>query len=68
MKKFSISIIIAAITGLPETVGAGYDGPTLFDQNYTANFEESDQILNNLYNDQSALQTWLEKRINYSGQ
>lgn len=41
------------VTGLPEEVGSSYTGTTLFtlndDGTYTANYEESDEILNELF-------------------
>lgn len=44
---------LATVKNLPEAVGAGYDGPTLFNLNddgtYTANYEESSQILSDLF-------------------
>lgn len=44
---------LATVKGLPETVGQGYDGPTLFtitdDNTYLANYAESSQILTDLF-------------------
>lgn len=43
---------IVNVTGLPEAVGDTYTGPTLFSfdgENYTANYEESMQILEDLF-------------------
>ena len=44
---------IATVSGLPETVGAGYTGPTLFslqsDGTYKANYQESMQIIEDLF-------------------
>ena len=44
---------LATVKGLPEAVGQGYSGNTLFtvadDGSYIANYKESDQILNDLF-------------------
>ena len=44
---------LATVKGLPEAVGQGYDGPTLFtitdDNTYLANYAESSQILTDLF-------------------
>ena len=44
---------LSQVKGLPEAVGAGYDGPKLFNQHddgsYTANYQESDQIISDLF-------------------
>ena len=44
---------LATVKGLPEAVGQGYSGPTLFtitdDNKYRANYEESEKILNDLF-------------------
>ena len=44
---------LATVKGLPEAVGQGYNGPTLFsiadDGSYTANYAESEQILKDLF-------------------
>lgn len=44
---------LASVKGLPEVVGNGYSGNSLFtlndDGSYTANYEESDKILNDLF-------------------
>lgn len=34
---------------LPESVGTGYTGPTLYDKNYKANYTESDKIMKSLF-------------------
>lgn len=44
---------LSEVKGLPEAVGAGYTGDSLFSQNddgtYTANYQESDQIISDLF-------------------
>ena len=44
---------IATVSGLPESVGAGYTGPTLFslqsDGSYKANYQESMRIIEDLF-------------------
>lgn len=44
---------LAPVTGLPEAVGEGYAGPSLFSQNadgtYVANYQESETILSDLF-------------------